>query len=520
MEDFSSSQNISSSILQKKRKQDDMSKRFLSIWFPYLGTDWHRIRKPELRKHPVVLAEPSHGKMIVASSDQLARRQGIHNGMAVADARAIIPNIQVIDHQPELHQKLLGHIAEWCIRFTPFVAIDGSDGLVLDVTGCTYLWGSDENYLAEIEKRFLKKGYNIRLAMADTAGAAWAVSRFGKEQIIEKGKSSEALQSLPPEGLRLDTETVMRLHKLGLSTIGHFMSMQKTALRRRFGPTIITRLGQALGTEEELIEPVCPVEPYLERLTCLDPITTATGIEIALKTSLASLCKKLRSAEKGLRSALFKCYRVDGRIEIVEISTSHPTHNEKHILKLFESKLSSIEPAEGIEVFELIAPLVEEYSPCQEKLWEIEGGADQDLSELIDRFSSRMGAACIKKYVPDEHFWPERSFKPASSVFEKPGFPWLTAIPRPLRILPYPEAIEVTAPIPDYPPMLFRRKNKLHIIKKADGPERIEQEWWIQDGQHRDYYAVEDEEGKRYWLFRLGHYGTASCKWFLHGFFA
>jgi protein ImuB len=90
-----------------------------------------------------------------------------------------------------------------------------------------------------------------------------------------------------------------------------------------------------------------------------------------------------------------------------------------------------------------------------------------------------------------------------------------------VHLLSKPEPIEVTAPIPDYPPMLFRYKNKLHKIKKADGPERIEREWWLEEGPHRDYYCVEDEDGHRYWLFRSGHYSAdKDYQWFIHGFFA
>jgi len=96
---------------------------------------------------------------------------------------------------------------------------------------------------------------------------------------------------------------------------------------------------------------------------------------------------------------------------------------------------------------------------------------------------------------------------------------WNTDRPRPVQLLSIPEPIQVTAPIPDYPPMNFRYKQKLHTVKKADGPERIEAEWWLQEGQHRDYYVVEDEEGQRYWLFRSGHYEEGH-EWFIHGFFA
>ena len=191
-----------------------------------------------------------------------------------------------------------------------------------------------------------------------------------------------------------------------------------------------------------------------------------------------------------------------------------------HLFKLFEIKLSTIEPALGIELFVLEAPKVEDHFPLQEKLWEGSGGLeDERLSELLDRLSSRTGVQATR-YLPDEHYWPERSLKPASSLIEKLTTEWRKDKLRPLQLLAIPERIEVTAPIPDYPPMLFQHKGKLHRIIKADGPERIEQEWWLQQGQHRDYYRVEDESGNRYWLFRLGHYDDKTFQWFIHGFFA
>ncbi len=205
----------------------------------------------------------------------------------------------------------------------------------------------------------------------------------------------------------------------------------------------------------------------------------------------------------------------------VEIGTNRPTHNVNHLFKLFEIKLPTIEPAMGIELFVLEAPMVEDHLPDQEKIWEGSVGLeDIRLSELLDRLANKVGVQAIHRYLPDEHFWPERSFKLTASLQEKATTTWREDKPRPLQLLSKPEPIEVTAPIPDYPPMLFRYKDKVHQVVKADGPERIEQEWWLQQGQHRDYYRVEDEEGNRYWLFRLGHYHDETFQWFLHGFFA
>jgi protein ImuB len=281
------------------------------------------------------------------------------------------------------------------------------------------------------------------------------------------------------------------------------------------------RLDLALGREEEVVEPVQPPAPYQERLPCLEPIVTPTGIEIALRQLLGTLCLRLQQEQKGLRAAILKCYRVDGKVEQVDIGTNRPSYHVNHLFKLFEIKLSSIEPAMGIEVFILEAPNVEDHYAQQQKMWEDSGGLeDMRLSELIDRLAARTGMRAIHRYLPDEHYWPERSLKPALSIQEKLTTSWFADKLRPLQLLPIPERIEVTAPIPDYPPMLFRHKGKLHKILRADGPERIEQEWWLQQGKHRDYYSVEDEDGHRYWIFRSGHYDDETFQWYLHGFFA
>lgn len=499
-----------------------MAERFVCIWFRYLLTDWFTIRHPVLRGIPFVLAAPDHGRMIITAVSRLAHAHQIPAGITVADAKVTLPSLHVFNDKPGLAAKLLDGLAEWCIRYTPAVAIDGCDGLILNVTGCAHLWDGEEKYITDIYTRLKSLGYDTRIGMADTVGAAWAISRFGETAIAAPGTQSTALLAMPPQCLRIEAETTERLEKLGLKQVRDFINMPRAVLRRRFGNKLIERLDQALGNEEEIIKPVQPVEPYQERLPCLEPIVTATGIEIAVQRLLDALCLRLKQEQKGLRKAILTCYRVDGKIEKVEIGTNRASHRSNHLFKLFEIKLQEIEPAMGIELFMLEAQKVEDVAPVQEKLWETSCGLNNiNLAELLDRVAGRIGAENIHRFVPAEHFWPERSMKKASSLEEKLTTTWKTDRPRPLQVLKEPEPILVTAPVPDYPPMSFRYKGKLHKIIKADGPERIEQEWWLQQGQHRDYYYVEDEEGCRYWLFRSGHYSAEkNYQWFIHGFFA
>lgn len=498
-----------------------MARRYVSVWFPHLRTDHLSLADAGLHDRPFVLRQSVHGRMVISATNIHAEKKGIHAGQVLADARAIVPGIEVQDDAPQLSETVLSDLACWSIRFTPVVAVDVPEGLLMDVTGCAHLWGGEDAYVRAMESRFNARGYGVRIALADTPGVAWAVARFGSGPlVVGSGKHVPALALLPPEGLRIDTGIVQRLHKLGLHRISQFMNMSRQALRRRFGQALLDQLDKASGWMAEELVPVMPPVTYSERLPCMEPIETRKGIEIGLELLLRDICARLFRDQKGLRCCVFKAYRADGKVEIVKIGTHRPTCHVEHLMRLFDHKLSGLQPGPGIELFALEAIEVEDNPTEQKELWKETGGLeDERLSELIDRLVERAGVK-VSHYLPSEHYWPERSYRKVISVGDNQTVSWSSSLPRPVCLLNPPERIKVTAPIPDYPPMLFVYEGRIRRIAVADGPERIEQEWWLQGGQHRDYYRVEDEEGNRYWIFRLGHYHDTDYQWFLHGFFA
>ncbi|MEO6686890.1 MAG: DNA polymerase Y family protein [Dyadobacter sp.] len=499
-----------------------MHRRYVSIWFRHLLTDRWVIRHPQQKDTAFVLASPQRGRMVITASSADAQKLGIFTGMVLADARAVQPGLQVFEDRPELAAKLLNGLAEWTLRYSPVVAVDMPDSLIVDITGCAHLWGSERAYLKDITSRLRGSGYDVRAAAADTIGTAWAICRYGKiTPVIEPQTQKQALAPLPPSALRLEQTVLDRMNKLGFYQIGSFIDMPRSVLRRRFGQQLLIRIDQALGVMQENIDPVCPIEPYQERLPCLEPIRTAPGIEIALRKLLEAICARLAKENKGLRKAVFKGFKMDGGQQMIEIGTNSASCNTEHLFKLFQLKISNLRPDLGFELFILEATLTEQLDAQQETLWNVSGSSDLiEISELLDRLTGRGGMDIVHRYLPDEHYWPERSIKAAVSLADKPQNRWRTDRPRPVSLLPTPELIQVAAPIPDYPPMLFRYQGEVHHIKKADGPERIEQEWWIQEGLHRDYYCVEDQSGARFWIFRLGHYGEHNPDWFIHGFFS
>lgn len=479
-------------------------------------------RRQDLKGQPFVLAALDRGRMRITAVCPDVQRQGFRVGMAVADVRALIPQLQVVADLPGRAAKLLTALGHWATRFTPCVATHIPDGLCLDATGCTHLWKGETNYLEDIRKALALLGYTTHIAIAGTVGAAWALARYGKHplSVIAPGEEKRALGPLPPAALRLEAAVVDRLQKLGLYTIGHFIDMGSAILRRRFGAGLPERIDQALGIKNEPLLPMQAVTPFQERLPCLEPVTTRYGIEMALQQLIELLCKRLAKEGKGIRKAIFKAWRIDHNLQAITIGTHLPSQQPAHLVKLFELKIDQLEPALGFEMFAIEAPQVEDIITLQNGFWHQKGLGNNRLAQLLDQLTGKLGPGIVHRYLPDEHYWPERSFREAASLHEQPATRW-TDRPRPIRLLNNPEPVQVAAPIPDYPPMHFRYKGILHTIKKADGPERIEAEWWIREGEHRDYYIVENEHGERFWLFRLGHYdGTKPHRWYLHGFFA
>lgn len=499
-----------------------MTRRYVSLWFPYLLTDWFTRHHPELANTAFVITTQERGRLTVTKVNPVAEASGISKGMALADARTLIASVENFDDKPGFANKLLGVLADWTARFTPVVQVDGDDGLLLDVTGCAHLRGGEHTYLKDIIVRLRTAGYQVRGAMADTVGGAWAVARFGTDQpLIASGQTQQALSSLPPAALRISHENAERLRALGIRRISELTVIPRASLGRRFGQEMLLRLSQALGEIPEALAPKREAPPLEERLISSDSIATAEGIAKALRHLLDQLCARLEQEGKGVRTLRLVGHRLDGQIETVSIGTSRPNRKPAHLFKLFESKLDKIEPALGIELFILTALQAEPLTAEQEEILERDAADVDALPQLLDRISNRMGFNALARFLPLDRYWPERSFVKAKSFEQTSSAHWRSTQLRPIKLITPPEPIEVTAPVPDYPPIFFRHRGKHHRVKRADGPERIEREWWIEGGEPRDYFRVENEEGVRFWIFRSGHYQQAvPALWFLHGIFA
>lgn len=514
------------------------SRRFLSLWLTHWPTDQHRRRlrrrrtasprssptASSIETQPLVLATQAGNRQEIQAVDPSAARQGVQPGMAVADARAWLPQLAVEAHDPAADAVDLRRLADWATRFSPLVAPEGTDGLMLDIAGCAHLWGGEAKLLADLARHLHAFGIHHRAAIADTIGAAWALAHYGAcdHMIAPAGNLRPAIEQLPPAALRLPEELCAQLKRLGLHRIADLCALPRAALARRFGAMLIDRLDQALGRRDETLSPLLAPPQCYVRLDFAEPVSQRAGIDRALALLLRRLTDALRPHESGPRKLELACYRLDGETQRLFVGTARPSLDPAHLFRLFEDKLDTLAPDEGFEAMRLAAGEVERLQARQGDFQAAETGSE-NLAPLIDRLSNRLGGAAVHRVETRESHVPERAVRRLPPLAESPRLHWPQATQRPIRLLPHPEPIEAVAPVPDDPPVQFRWRHVLHRVRAAEGPERIAPEWWLPgeaDAEIRDYYRVEDSEGRRYWLYRAGLYqADPAPRWYLHGMF-
>jgi protein ImuB len=525
--------------LHQRPPMRELGRRSEAVGHPFrvmrpdeVGTNRHELRAappalPPPALPPMVTTHAAGPRMVIAAACPAARALGLTPGMALAHARALVAGLDVRDAAPAADEAVLERLALFAARrWTPTAAASGADGLWLDLTGVTHLFGGERAMARRILRFCERLGFTARIAVAGTAGAAHALARYARASLIlcETGGEAEAIAPLPPAALRLDPPQIDATRRLGIETIGDLIASPRGPLGRRFGTGLLARLDQALGRQGEPIEPIAAFRPPSATLRFVEPIATPEPIATALADAMALLVAQLSERGLGARSLLLACIRVDGDEQHVRAGTARATRDGGHLLKLLAMRIETIDPGFGIEGVRLTATRTEPLAAQP-----IDGGLGgdppaADLAPLIDRLAGRIGARNLYRVGAVESDVPERSIRPASPLGRVAEWPRGWA--RPARLLSPPERVEhVMAELPDHPPRRFVWRGHSHYVTRGDGPERIYGEWWRRTGEAdavRDYYQVEDEAGARFWLYRRGDGldpRTGDLSWHLHGVF-
>ena len=486
---------------------------------------------------PVVLTvEGPHGLLIHAVTRAAAER-GARPGARLTDARALDPALIAVPADPEGDAALVQKLARWAGRWSPLVEVDG-DGLRLDVSGVAHLFGGEQGLVEDMRRCFGRIGLTTRIAIAPTAAAAWALAHYSP--CICDEDAGAKLAALHVAALRLDPDTVRTLERLGLKTIGALMDMPRLALARRFRESedVVDALDRALGRKPEPLTAAPAAPPPRALLKLEEPVTHPEAAAQALERLIPGLVRQLEERHLGARRLSLTGYRVDGSVAQASVATAIASREPKHLQRLLSDKAAALNPEFGFDAFALTADWCEPLGAAQESLVEEPSGT-RELARLIDRLTVKLGVRAVRRPQAEESHLPERAsgwVSAVSSLRAKRSNPDKAKLDcrapaglamtakHPPRLLDRPEAIDVIYATPEGMPRRFVWRRAVHDIARAEGPERIAPEWWRQPSSSRlrDYYRVEDQAGRRYWIYREGIAGDGrggAPNWFIHGLF-
>lgn len=520
-----------------------MKRHCLALWFPYLACE--RVQglsqgpperqKPERQKpEPLVLVEKIKGALRLVAVDSGAERLGLQAGMALADAQAQIPGLLSAMHDPQGDARFLRRLAARLVAFTPMVALNEPDGLVLDMTGCMHMFASDAALVEQVRHAAC---LTLHHAWGGNAAAARALARYGARAHARNDGAGSDIRQLSVTALELDATASRALRRAGLNSIGDLAARPMAALAARFGEAAVTRLRQILGEADAPIAPRRAAAALRFERRFAEPIARTDDALDVIEELLGEAALKLEERKQGGRKFAATLCRSDGAARVLTIETSLPSRDPKVIMRLFRERIDSLsdplDPGFGFDAVRLAILRADPLAEFQLDSEDTGQGAQDSLNGLIDRLSVRLGAENVQRLGPQDTHIPEiaqRAF-PAMQWAKPPVWPkpQPETPPRPLFLFDPPQPIEAIAEVPDGPPHRFRWRRTMHDVRLSEGPERIAAEWWRRKTGHeagrggltRDYYRIEDTAGRRYWIFRHGLYDEAQTpRWYMHGLFA
>ncbi len=449
--------------------------------------------------------------------NEAAEAAGLAVGEPLADARAKAGFLQVRAVDAAADDAALRRLALWATRYTPTASpwckdfageANGADGFFLDVEGSAHLFGGEARLIADLAGRLEGFGLPARLAVADTAGTAWAASHFHLTRlcVLPSGQEAAALEPMPIAALRLSGETRNALRRLGFKSVGALMDKPRAPFAARFAAELLRRLDQALGRVDEPLVPIVAPPVYHSLHYLLEPIVTRQAVVARAGRLMATLVHVLGRDDVGARSLRLCLYRVDGAVETLDIGLTAPTRSAAHVARLVDLKLEALATMEdagfGFEAIGLAVTRAELMPARQLTSAELTfAAADNDKAErcaaLIDALRQRLGPHRVRRFEAVASHLPERAeILPPVDGGTAPDWPHPEQ-PRPLLLLPRAEPTEVTALVPDGPPRQFCWRGVSYDVEAAQGPQRIGAEWWRAPPPYPPPLAGEGRVGER-----------------------
>lgn len=484
---------------------------WLCLYLPQLSLEVQAGRAGS--REPLAICAEEGRHTIIITVNALGSARGVHPGMPVNSALALVPELVLETRRPALEAAALSRLARWASRFTPAVTISPEGALLLEVQGSLRLFNGLDALQAAVARELLALGHEAGMACAPTARAALWLARGGVGQaVLTREELRQALAVLPLSHLGWPARTVRTLLQMGLVTVGDCLRLPRGGFARRLGPARLRELDQALGRSPEPQRPHVPPARFMDRLELPAETTDAALLLDGFQQLLRNLSQVLESRQASVRLVWCRLAHPDSPETRLCLALRQPAgpracHRAGHLAGLLRLRLETLVLPGPVIGLALQADLEPGQAPAGTDLLGQSLRPEDGLQALLERLRARLGMEAVQGLALHAEHRPEHAWRAVADPLAESGNrePAKAARSRPVWLLPAPERLGLRAGQPGWQgPLLLKQ-----------GPERIESGWWDGGDVRRDYYRASNPRGAMLWVYQ----DLRSQDWYLHGVF-
>ena len=465
--------------------------KWLYIYFPrlYLEAYYHTLPAGQ-----ALALKKEHSHRILDCNPS-ARDQGVTPGMLLNTAFCLSPALKVEIWQPYQAQQALTQLAREVFALSAWVALDGEDGLYLEIASMREYFGSYAAIRHKLQKCFAGH-YQYQIAAAPTAKCARLLSRSGNTRGLSQARMLDALRTIPLHSLPQDEQTQNRLDKLGLTTLGDLMRLPTPDIAYRISAQLAQELAQITGSEHWEPHPIDFPEAFTWSTDLEQEFDSLIPLRFPMTHGLKKFCIFMQErccTSQNLTLSLTANGQHCGEIQLALAVPDSRLESWVYRLNVCIEKTRLACPITG---FRLDAS---DFIPLSQRSAELfnESGKDEEAkSLLINRLAARLGIGHVHFLNLSDDMRPERQTIYSSQSPERAPEPDPFSL-RPLWLLPSALPVDIT---------------HYTLIR---GPVRLSTGWIDNHKVNRDYYIARGNNHALHWI-----YLTPEQRWMWHGIFA
>lgn len=483
---------------QANRNQANKNQVWTSLYLPNLQLE---SINPE-QSTPIAIIERIKNRQQIISCTTGASTFGVSRDMALNSAYALCPALTVVEYNEDQQIVLLQQLGEWAMQFSSIVSLHPPNHLLIEIAGSTRLFESYKTLVTLILSELKKLNYNAQIGIAPTPLAANLLARANSSRAVTKQeKLQDCLRDLPIALLDTDTKITEGLRQSGIHTINGLLNISPASLTRRFGPAFVKYLDCLLGKHPYPVTPIRASEIFERSLDLPVEVDDTNALQFATQRMTGELSVFLIARDCGVSSFSFTLRHERQQDTSIQLRFLQATSQPGHLHQVLSERLSQTVLPAPVCGLHMLADVFSAIERDGADFFHKSQRQQKSLGEVIDKLCGRLGQDALHTLLTVEDHRPEKAWKisfPESSVDQRVTDHSAHWPQRPLWIL-------------DTPQVTNRRLHRVSSI------ERIETGWWDNTDVRRDYFIANDNNGTRYWVFKLR---DGSDELYIHGFFA